>query len=210
MLVALSFPDNDPGLLAWSLNFLTLITATPTAFNLVAGDATGYQTVHDTYADALAACDPAVRNKTAVVAKNSARTALKNAATLLANKVYAGASVTAAQKTELGIPPKQSPSPIPAPISAPVIEFISSMGETIQIRLKAAGGAGRGKLPGTMGASVFSFVGTTPPAEISGWKFEGNVGRVEKINLTFPGTVAAGAKVWLTAFWFNGRKQSGP
>src|SRR3954464_13225947 len=48
-------PDTDAGLLAWSLNFKTLITATPTAFGLTSALATSYGTLHDAYASALAA-----------------------------------------------------------------------------------------------------------------------------------------------------------
>jgi hypothetical protein len=210
MMVTLSFPPSDPGLLAWSQNFLDLITATPTAYNLVAGDATSYLAVHTAYADALAACDPPQRNKTAVVAKNLARTALKQAATLLANKVYAGASVTDAQKTQLGIPPRQSPSPIPAPTTAPVIEIISSTAWTVRIRLRDANGANRGKPAGTQGASIFSFIGPAAPTDLGQWKFEGSTGRVTKIDVAFPSDLPGGTKVWFTSFWFNGRKQSGP
>src|SRR5689334_10032060 len=100
-MVPLSFPKTDDGLLAWSTNFKDLITAAPTTYGLVAGDATAYATVHTAYATALAACDPAQRNKAAVVAKNAARTDLKSKATLLANKIYSTATVTDAQKTEL-------------------------------------------------------------------------------------------------------------
>ena len=41
------------------------------------------------------------------------------------------------------------------------------------------------------------------------WTFQGSAGRVEKIDIGFPNTLAAGTKVWLCAFWFNRRKQSG-
>src|SRR5205807_1445181 len=129
----------------------TLITATPTAYNLVAGDATAYNTVHTAFATALGACDPPQRSRTAVVAKNAARTSLKNSATLLANKVYAGASVTDAQKTELGIPPRSAPSPIPPPDSAPVLEIVSMTAWTVRIRLRDADGDSRGKPAGTIG-----------------------------------------------------------
>jgi hypothetical protein len=210
MMIALSFPTTDTGLLAWSLNLLDLITAQPTDYNLVAADATSYGLVHTAFADALAACDPAQRNKAAVVAKNTARTALKNAATLLGNKVYSGANVSDAQKTELGMPPRATPAPIPAPSSAPVLEVISATGWTVRIRLRDASGARRGRAAGTAGASVFSFVGEEPPTDISAWRFEGSAGRVNKIDIDFANTLAAGTKVWLTAFWFNGRKQSGP
>ena len=62
---------------------------------------------------------------------------------------------------------------------------------------------------GVYGASLFSFVGTAAPSDIGQWKFEGNTGRTRRV-VEFDNTVAAGARVWLTAFWFNGRKQSGP
>ncbi len=206
----LQFPPSDPGLLAWSLNFKDLITAAPTTYGLTAGDATAYGTVHTAFATALAACDPAVRNKTAVATKNAAKATLKNAATLLANKVYSTAAVTNAQKIELGIPPRNAPSPIPAPALAPVIEVQSVNAWTVKIRLKdAASGSRRGKPPGVSGASVFSYVGPAVPTDISAWKFEGNVGRTT-VDVVFNESLASGTRVWLTAFWFNGRKQSGP
>ena len=52
-------------------------------------------------------------------------------------------------------------------------------------------------------------MGATPPAELSAWKFEGNTGRTT-IDVLFPTSVASGATVWFTAFWFNPRKQQGP
>lgn len=210
MLLTFAFPTTDTGLLQWSQNFLDLIEATPLAFGLTAADATSYETVHDAYAAALTACDPPQRSKTAVVVKNQARADLKNAATLLGNKVYSTATVTDAQKTQLGIPPRQAPSPIPAPVSAPVLEVVSSTAWTVRIRLRDATGASRGKPAGTIGASVFSFAGAAPPTDIGQWKFEGSIGRVNKIDVTFDSGLAAGTRVWLTAFWFNGRKQSGP
>jgi len=158
----------------------------------------------------LAACDPSQRNKAAVVVKNAARTSLKAAATLLANKIYGTATVTDAQKVELGIPPRSSPTPIPAPTSMPVIEVLSSTAWTVQIRLRDGEGSSAGKPAGTIGASVFSFVGAVAPTDIGAWKFEGSIGRVKRIEVGFDNTLAGGTKVWFTAFWFNGRKQSGP
>lgn len=118
--------------------------------------------------------------------------------------------MTDAQKVELGIPPRATPSPIPAPSGWPTIEIIATIGSTLRIRLRDGAGASRGKPAGTSGASVFSFVGATAPTELSEWTFQGNTGRVNKIDVVLPGDLAAGSKVWLTSFWFNGRKQSGP
>jgi len=204
------FPSSDAGLLAWSLNFNTLITATPTAYGLTAPLATAYGLLHTAYAAALAACDPAVRNKSAVATKNTARTNLKNEARLLANLVEGTASVTNAQKLSLGLNVKTTPTPIPAPSSSPDLDLVSTTGWTVKIRLHdATSSAKRGKPPGVNGASVFSYVGATPPADIGLWQFEGSTGKTT-IDVAFPNTLAMGTKVWLTAFWFNNRKQSGP
>ena len=106
-------PNTDAALLAWSLNFSTLITATPTAYGLVAGQATAYAALHTAYGTALAACDPAIRTRGAVQTKNTARTNLKNSARSLAKIVEGTPTVTNAQKVTLGLNVRSLPSPIP-------------------------------------------------------------------------------------------------
>jgi hypothetical protein len=203
-------PNGDAALLAWSLNFSTLITATPTAFGLTAAQATAYAALHATYTTALAAVDPGVRTKAAVAAKNTARTNLKNSARLLAKLVEGTATVSNAQKITLGLNVRAIPTPTPIPGSAPGLDVLSSSGFTTKLRLHdSTSGSRRGKPPGVNGASVFSHVGPTAPTEMSGWTFEGNTGKT-RLEIAFPGTLAAGTTVWFTAFWFNGAKQSGP
>ena len=64
-------PSTDAGLLAWSLNFKTLVVATPTAFGLTTTQATAYGALHDAYATALVASgDPSTRTSPAVATKN--------------------------------------------------------------------------------------------------------------------------------------------
>lgn len=203
-------PVKDTELLAWSLNFSTRITATPTAYGLVAGDATAYAALHTNFATTLAACDPDERNKIATAAKNTAREALKNSARLLAKRVEGTASVTDAQKLELGLNVRAASTPIPAPATAPVIEIVSVVNRTARLKLKAsAGDSARGKPAGVHGAAVFSHVGATPPATNDEWKFEANTNQ-NVFDIEFPETVAAGATVWFTAFWFNAKSESGP
>ena len=203
-------PNSDSGLLAWSLNFKTLIVATPTAYGLTTALASAYGTLHDAYATALVACDPAIRTRSAVPTKNTARGNLKANARLLADLVQGTASVTNAQKLALGLTVRSAPSPIPPPSDAPGLDVVSVSGWTVNIKLHDAAVAGkRGKPAGVSGASVFTFVGATAPGDISAWQFVGNTGKT-KVSVPFPNTLAAGAKVWLTAFWFNPRKQSGP
>ena len=202
-------PTKDTTLLAWSLNFSTRITATPTAYGLVAADATAYSALHTAFGTALAACDPDERNKITTAAKNSARLALKTSARLLAKRVDGTATVTDAQKLELGLNVRAQPSPIPAPDSAPVIEIVSMMSRTVKIKLKSADSADRGKPAGVHGAAIFTYVGTTPPTTEGAWHFEGNTNRTV-IDVEFADSVPSGATIWFTAMWFNPRSQSGP
>ena len=41
------------------------------------------------------------------------------------------------------------------------------------------------------------------------WKYEGSATRTT-IDIAFASGVPAFSKVWLTAFWFNARQQTGP
>ncbi len=203
-------PNSDPGLLAWSLNFKTLITATPTAYGLTAALATAYGTLHDAYATAYAAVEPSIRTRGAVQTKNTARSALKANARLLANLVYGTGSVTNAQRTTLGLSVRHTRVPVPPPSVAPGLDVVSVVGWTVKVKLHdSASSSRRGKPHGVNGASVFSYVGPTPPTTVSDWHFEGNTGTT-LVDIAFHDTLAPGTRVWVTAFWFNGRKESGP
>jgi hypothetical protein len=112
--------------------------------------------------------------------------------------------------TALGLLPRASRTPVPAPGNPPGIDIVSSVGNTVKIRLHdSTSSTRRGKPAGVSGASVFSFVGAVAPTDQAGWNFEGNTSKTV-VDVAFPSTTASGAKVWFTAFWFNARKQSGP
>ena len=197
-------------MLAWSLNFSTLISAAPIPVGLTAAQATAYAGLHALFSTAMAGVDPGVRTSASVAAKNSARNNLKISARLLAKLVEGTATVSNAQKITLGLNVRAVPTPSPIPPTAPALEVISASGVTVKIRLHdSASGSRRGKPVSVSGASVFSFTGALAPADIGAWKFEGNTGRT-RLTLTFPTSLAAGTKVWFAAFWFNGSKQSGP
>lgn len=203
-------PSTDTGLLAWSLNFQTLIAASPAAYGLTGAQVAAYQALHLAYAAALAACDPTVRSRSTVAVKNAARTDLKKSLKLLVSVINGQVTVTDGQKIELGLNVRAMPSPISAPALPPGLSVVSVVAWTVRIKLYDRNSSGkRGKPAGVNGASVFSFVGAEPPSDISAWKFEQNTGHTS-MDLAFPSTIAPGTKVWLTGFWFNGRKQNGP
>jgi hypothetical protein len=47
------------------------------------------------------------------------------------------------------------------------------------------------KPAGVSGASIFSYVGAVPPADMSAWKFEGNTSKTA-VQVVFPNTTAGG------------------
>jgi hypothetical protein len=67
----------------------------------------------------------------------------------------------------------------------------------------------RARIPdGVNGAIVMSYVGATAPTDPRAYKMEGPTSRTT-VEVLFPETVAPGTQVWLTAVWFNERKQMG-
>ena len=83
------------------------------------------------------------------------------------------------------------------------------MGNTVRIKLKDNEGSKRGKPAGCAGASVFSLVSPTQPTTPAGFRFEGNTSK-NLTDIVFDDTLAPGTRVWIIAFWFNGKCQSGP
>jgi hypothetical protein len=205
------FLGNDAELYTGSNAFSDKISATPTAFGLTAPLAASYATVNDIYAAAyLAANAPETRTKSAIEAKNQAKVNLKAMAADLAKLIDGTASVTNAQRIDLGLNVPAAPAPAPIPGLEPGLEVMSVDGFDILVRLRDKGDtARRGRPLGVIGASIFTHVGPTAPTDISGFTFQANTGRT-KFKISLPGTTLPGAKVWICAFWFNNRKQSGP
>jgi hypothetical protein len=204
-------PAKDADLLAWSSNFSAKITATPTAYGLTAAQATAYGSLHTAFSTALAtASNPATRTRGTIAAKDAARDPLKANARDLARIINAFPSITNQQRIDLGLNPRSGTiTPTNPPDETPVMEVVSAIGRMLKIKLRAQDSSRRGKPDGVDGATVFSFVGSAPPADISLWKFEGSTTRTV-FDLEFPASVPAGSQVWLCAFWFSPRAQSGP
>jgi hypothetical protein len=202
-------PDRDADLLTWAQSASAFITATPTAYGLTAAIATAFASTVTAYSTALEAVEPGVRSKMTVLTKNNAKTALKTNIRNWAKIVEGTATVTNAQKAQLGLNVRANPSPIPAPSTAPNLDVVSVLGRTLRVKLHDGSGTRRGKPVNVRGASIFSYTGTTPPPAVDDWKFEGSTGKTV-IDIPFPISLAPGATVWLTAFWIGSRMESGP
>ncbi len=205
-------PAREADLVTWSTNFDAKLRVSAVAFGLTAAQATAYTGLHDAFVDAYqTANNPDTRSPSNIVAKNTAKDALISYARELARIVQATPTVTDEQKAELGLTVRDSePSPIPVPEFAPGIDVVSATGRTTKLRLHdAASPTRRGKPAGVAGASVYSFVGETAPADLEEWNFEANFTKTI-IDIDFPAEVPNGSTVWFTAVWFNPRMETGP
>ncbi len=203
-------PQDDAGLLAWSLNFSNRIATTPANYGLSAAQATLFAQLQEAYSEAYTtARDPITRTPPNIVAKNDAADALRENARLLAKVVEGTASVTDSMKSALGLTIRKSPSPVPAPTTAPIIDISAVMGRTVKVRMHGEDASRRGRPRDVQGANVFSFVGPTPDDDMGKWKFEGNTTKM-MMDIEFAANLAPGSKVWITAFWYNTKAQPGP
>ncbi|MGB7159140.1 MAG: hypothetical protein WBD40_13810 [Tepidisphaeraceae bacterium] len=203
-------PHANPELLVWSTNFAQRIIAAPLPLGLTVLQAATYQTAHDLWAGLVAtALEPSTRTRGTISAANDARTPLKAMARELARIVNAYPPITNQQRINLGLNPRTGEvSPINPPQEQPVMEVAGAIGRTLKVKVHAIDST-RKKPEGVSGCTVFYFVGSAPPADITQWVFAGSSTRTV-FDVEFPATVAAGAQVWLCAFWKNFRDQSGP
>jgi len=206
-------PLTDDGLRAWALNFATRLgnTADPSTVGLTVADVDAYGTLMQDYTAKLtAAIDPATRGSATVFAKDDTKKDLIADSRRLAMIVTNHPGVTDQQRHDFGLTVKdETPTPVPVPSSSPTIDIVSVNGLTINIRLHNGESTSRAKPVGVKGASVFTYVGETPPSDMDAWTFRGMTSRTIT-HIDMPGTTAPGSLVWITAVGFNTKSQSRP
>lgn len=205
-------PSTESGLIAWSDNFNTKINADPVPLGLTILQSAAYTVLHDAFVAAWNALqDPNTKTQPNTVTKDDAKSALIANARELVGIIQQNPGTTDFQRAELLITIRDTePTPVPVPANAPTVHIVSRFGKTVQIRLEdPLNPTRRGKPDGVSGATVMSFIGASPPAELSDWTFQASITRTTH-DVVFPAATAAGTQVWLTAFWFNAKSQPGP
>ncbi|HYE21360.1 MAG TPA: hypothetical protein VEA69_23135 [Tepidisphaeraceae bacterium] len=205
-------PAAENPLIVSAANFGAKITAAPLLAGLTPLQATAFDTALSDFTVAhTVANNPLTRSPANVVQKNIKKQVLVDLYRQLAGVAQRFPGMNNFIRADLGIPLRNpEPSPIGIPGSAPGLSVKAITWRTVRIHLQdQVNTSRRGKPDGVSGAAVFSHVGATPPAELADWHFEGNAGRTT-VDVTFGPETPSGATVWLTAYWFNPRKQAGP
>ena len=207
------FPQSrESDLLSWSTDFIARLTSSPGKFGATAPQCVAYQALHDAFASSYALATSTNGNsKHNIEIKNNAKEALLNSpngAWALVNIIQASPVMDNDKRVELNIRVADvDPTPVPIPTERPNIDVVAVNGYTITVRLHGDGV--KGKPAKVKGASIFTHVGPTAPTEMTGWTFQKSTTK-NSAQLTVPSTTPNGALVWITAFWFNNRMQSGP
>jgi hypothetical protein len=200
-------PQKDQDLNAWATNFDTKITATPTAFGLVAADATAFHALAADFSTRLeTATTPATRTKSAVAAKNTSKLALRAKAQQLVKIISAYPPVTDAQRIDLGLNVKDAvPTPVPPPATKPLLAVdpdgtLRIVDETMPDR--------RGKPAGASGAVVYAKIDGPAPLNPDDAKFAALATRT-RVAVPLPAG-SNGKTLYVLAQWYNERGELGP
>lgn len=207
-----AIPQRDGDLDAYTLNWKTLLTATPATWGMLAGDATAitnaYNTFHAAY---LLVTNPATRTHAQVVAKDIAKASML---VLLRDQygiIKANPAVSDANKTTIGIRVSDPvPTPIPPPVTYPILTVVNSAPlEQDVIMHDSATPTIRAKPAGVIGALVHRSVGVvaaTDPLQI------GFMGFFTRANFTGDvfDAADAGKIASYVARWTNAKGEEGP
>jgi hypothetical protein len=204
-------PNKEADLVNWANNFSTLITAAPSTYGLVSGDAVAIAAVVDAYDAAYAlAIDPPTRTKPTVAAKDAARQAMLDVVRGYAIQIRNNAGVTNEDKADLGLTlPDPTPTPVPPPNTSPILSI--PFATPLQLTLRFADQNTpdkRAKPPQITGLEVRAVASATVVADPAAIPFYGIATR-QPFALNFDSS-DAGKQAYVAGRWLNSKGQAGP
>lgn len=209
-------PSTDSGFAAWLLNFSTLITASPTTYGLVSGDATAIAAQNTAYSAALAlATDPSTRTSVTVSAKDAAKAGALFVVRPYATTISKNAGVDDGDKTAVGVTvPKLVPTPIPAPTALPLLTLVSAIPLVSTLKIVSADTpTSKAKPFGVIGIQLFVSVGTvaaTDPDQLAYYSTATKIPALIGFNAPDQGKIASVAARFVTRGGNGGESKIGP
>jgi hypothetical protein len=204
-------PSNDNETRSWADSFITLCEANKTAWAIPQDAVTTLRSLYDTYNDTLAKAQaPDTRSKSATVAKNEAKTALRSALTVfIAKYIDNNDAITVPIREQLGLTIKDTTrTPVPVPTTYP--EFFVRVKDirALDVHFKEMGSAGKAKPYGYNGAVIFYGVLDTPPTDPSQLPHS-TLATKTPYTLSFT-EAERGHRVYISLVWQNRKGEKGP
>jgi hypothetical protein len=201
-------PAQDGAFDAWFQNFSALITANPTTYGLVSGDATTIAASYTTWhAKFLAATNPATRTSPTVAAKTAQRGLSEQLLRPYAISISQNPAVTNLSKTAVGVNlPNTSRTPVPAPTTSPALSLASAIHNLQTLNYyDTSTPTTKAKPPGATGLELWQLIATTPGTDVS---LADLYGMCTKSPVTI-GT-ASGDVGKIATYWGRWATKSGP
>lgn len=195
----------------WGTNFGSLITATPTAYGLVAGDATAFNTAFGDFTTAYAiSTTPATRTPVTVADTQTEFNNARAVAQSLVQKAQASGLIDATKAADLGITFRDTTkTPIAPPTATPELAMQQISPQAAKLRIKELGALNNRIPVGSVGYQVAVKIDPpTPPTSPSELTLIG-VGTRRFYDLSFaPGDI--GKTVYIAIRYVNAKQQVGP
>jgi hypothetical protein len=170
-------PPRDADFDAWFASLNILITATPTNYGLVAGDAVIIDAQYDIWHPAyVLLTNPATNTAPNVAAKDVARVNAESVLRPYCQRIRANASVSDALKIGLGLNLQPvTLTPIPAPGTVPVLSQRAGTAGQMVMTYHDSVLSGKAKPYGAIGIELFVHYGTAPTTDPAGAAYHSRI-----------------------------------
>lgn len=201
-------PDKVADQVLWANTFNTVVSGAVAAYGVPAGLMAAFGDVNTALQEAWQASElPSTRTKGTIATRNNALKLMRETAKNLVSIIQGTPAVTDEMKIAAGVTVRKTHgSPIGVPTQSPFIKVKSINGRQVTVQLQQDVSK-RCKPPGVAGATILS--ATTATESTDRWKFLRNTTRPGTVTITFPAS-STGDTVYLSAFWWNERGESGP
>lgn len=209
-------PSRDADFATWLANFSAKITASPTTYGLIVGDATAIAAVATAFATAYGlATDPATRTTATIAAKDTARATATATVRPYAVRISRDLSVDDADKIEVGVNlPNSSRTPVPPPLTSPALNLVSAIiGQHTLGYADTSTPTQKAKPPGVIAMEVFRALGTTPAVDPAAAELYARVTKSPAALIADPadrGKIATYFGRWVTRSGVGGQAYAGP
>jgi hypothetical protein len=200
------FPTANAAFALYCLNFANGLETIGTQVGISTQQTAVFGNKYQEFNNFLAVCgDGATRTPVKLVLLREAKASLIAELRKLAGIIQKHPGTSDAMRQQLGLTIAKRPTPSPIP-GMPYVKVVSTDGRRVKLCIQQSQTTKR-KPKGVLGANVMVAYATSAPQGAAGWEFVEGTGRTT-LTVTLDGVPEA-CTAWLTAFWFNGRKETG-
>ena len=211
----MAVPTKDETLVPYSTNWANRITGGYATFGLTEDQANDYVPLQTAFLAAynvmMNSREAGTRSRVQTINKDNAKAALLANLRKLYGVVQMSPAVSDGNKALLGVADRNpKPRPVPAPTVRPSMTIVRAFARTVVVSIfDPTSKSKRARLPSAASAFVYSYVGTTYPADPSLWQFCGAATK-PTFDIVFSDATPSGSQVWVCCAWVTRRGDAGP